>query len=535
MAKVLFINPVVREEDVPRHIPYGMALLASIAMNRGHQIQVYDANAWRKGDEILIQVLEADDWDVVAIGGLTTTYNYVKKTFKMAREYSPDSLLMAGGGFLTSMPKEIMEWIPEIDLGVVGEAYVTFPEILDMLDEGNKNFSPTLGVIRRETDGKPVLNATRPNINNLDDLPWPAWDLFPLDIYFQNSANLFSEEGFTSKRRLDVMGSVGCGLICRYCWHLGTTGEMLVEEDEQGENDVVFTYGRNIRYFSAKYIVKMVKHLHENYDIDLASFIDENFMTMNAYSKGSWLRELCEEWIAEGLQPTCRRDGVPHDENCTGVHWNGTSHAGLHNPKILKLMHEAGCSHLVYGLEAFDPVILKNLGKGATKKMNMESVKICLDSGIKPIPNVIIGFPEESFDSIRAMIEALTELNITAMPHFATPYPGSEWFYTYKQTIIEQYGGDLEAFIKDLGDASQISTVISHKFSAMELLGLQNFVYTKNLRLLNQAEHHWGNADELMNQIASPAPSFNIRRNKERSPIEESRRSFDGEFVEADA
>ena len=34
MAKVLFINPVVREEDVPRHVPYGIALLAAIAMNR---------------------------------------------------------------------------------------------------------------------------------------------------------------------------------------------------------------------------------------------------------------------------------------------------------------------------------------------------------------------------------------------------------------------------------------------------------------------------------------------------------------------
>ena len=49
MAKILFVNPVVREEDVPRHIPYGIAMLASIAINNGHQVQIYDANAWRKG------------------------------------------------------------------------------------------------------------------------------------------------------------------------------------------------------------------------------------------------------------------------------------------------------------------------------------------------------------------------------------------------------------------------------------------------------------------------------------------------------
>ena len=73
MAKVLFINPVIREKDVPRHVPYGMGVLASLAMNAGHLVQVYDANAWRLGDDVLRQVLEADDWDVVAAGGITTT------------------------------------------------------------------------------------------------------------------------------------------------------------------------------------------------------------------------------------------------------------------------------------------------------------------------------------------------------------------------------------------------------------------------------------------------------------------------------
>ena len=63
MAKVLFINPTVREEDVPRHVPYGIALLAAIAMERGHQVQVYDENAWRLGPEARKDVLEADDWE----------------------------------------------------------------------------------------------------------------------------------------------------------------------------------------------------------------------------------------------------------------------------------------------------------------------------------------------------------------------------------------------------------------------------------------------------------------------------------------
>src|SRR5207247_706603 len=137
--------PVVREEDVPRHIPYGIALLAAIAQKKGHQVAVYDANAWRQPITKVGDACKADDWDVIAIGGLTTTYNFIKQACRIAKAAAPESLLVAGGGFLTSMPADIMSWIPEIDVGVVGEAFVTFPEILQMVDEGDRDFSQTPG------------------------------------------------------------------------------------------------------------------------------------------------------------------------------------------------------------------------------------------------------------------------------------------------------------------------------------------------------------------------------------------------------
>ena len=102
MAKVLFINPVVREEDVPRHVPYGIALLAAIGIEAGHQIQVFDQNAWRTGEETLREVLQADDWDVVAMGGITTTYGSIKENVRISREECPDTVIMLGGGILTS-------------------------------------------------------------------------------------------------------------------------------------------------------------------------------------------------------------------------------------------------------------------------------------------------------------------------------------------------------------------------------------------------------------------------------------------------
>lgn len=527
------INPVIREEDLPKHIPYGPALLAGIAIEKGHQVQFYDENAWRKGPEVIAQVCAADDWDVIALGGLTTTYGSIKKTLKIIKQISPRAFIIAGGGFMTSMPLDIMGWLKDIDLGIIGEAFVTWPEVLEQIDRKDFDFSKTLGVCYRDKTGKPQLSPVRPNIHDLDVLPYPAWDLLPLEIYFKNSRLMYSEASYMAKRRIDIMGSLGCSLVCKFCWHLGTTGDMIVEKNEKGENDVRFTYGRNIRYNSPKYIVKMVKTLVEKYQVDFVTFVDENLMTMDVASGRKWMKELCELWAKEGLQPTSRRDGVPDSENKSGVFWSGTSHASLATKEVLQMMYKAGCSHLVYGIETFDPTILKDLGKGVNQKNNVQALQTCSDTGIIPIPNIIIGFPQESFESIRTTIEWLIKLGIHCRPHFATPYPGSEWYYAYKDSILQQYNGNLEAFIEDLGDASKITATISHKFSATQLLGLQQIVMQRNIRLLELTEKHWSGADAIITPLAVPKQSFNMVKKKVNAPIEEADKNISLEKADA--
>ncbi len=509
MAKVLFVNPIVREEDVPRHVPYGIALLAAIAMREGHKVAVFDANAHRVGMRELADACKAAEWDVVAIGGLTTTYGYIRRAVKVIKEAAPKAILLAGGGFITSMPREIMQWLPQIDVGLLGECFRTWPEVLRMVDEGERDFSRTLGVVYRNGD-EPVLTEARPVIHDLDELPFPAWELFPLEeVYFKNSQALFSEEIYSCKRRIDINASYGCSLICRYCWHLGTTGDMLVKPDGAGKNDVVFTYGRNIRYHSPAYIGEMVSQLRDKYSVDFCTFLDENLMTMDSSSRYTWLPSVCDEWERRGLAPDASGKG--------GVHWAGTSHASLYRASTLARMREVGCSHLVYGLESFDPGILKRLGKGTNRDNNIRAVRDTLAAGIAPIPNIIIGFPEESFESIRNTISGLLELGIHVRPHFATAYPGSEWYYTYKESIIEQYGGSLEAYVADLGDATKITATISQNFSAIELVGLQELVARRDLRLLELTERTWmAHASPLVEKHSS----FNFEPKRHNGPLE---------------
>src|SRR3989338_7466596 len=145
-------------------------------------------------------------------------------------------------------------------------------------------------------------------------------------------------------------------------------------------------------------------------------------------------------------------------------------------------------SHLVYGYETFSPRVMKTIGKGATPETNERSLRWTMAAGVRPIPNQIIGFPDEDFDSLRDNVTAWNRLGLQVKPFFATPYPGTEWYYKYKPRILEQYYGDLEAFLLDVGDATRITANICRKFSAVELYGLRELMVHRDQRRLDRYE-----------------------------------------------
>jgi radical SAM superfamily enzyme YgiQ (UPF0313 family) len=295
---------------------------------------------------------------VIALGGITTAYGSIKAIVSQARRICPRAVIVLGGGVLTSLPEEIMALLPEVDVGVIGEAYATFPELLALIDSGSRDWSRIDGTISLGPANIPVYGRQRALMHDLDSLPYPAWELFPLEeVYFRNSEMLFSVEGMLSTRRLDINASYGCSLVCRFCYHLGIAGDMRYEPRKDGGIRIAFDepghYTRDIRYHSPDYVVELALYAKKRFGIDYVAFLDENLMTMDAASKRTWLKQICELWIKAGLQPDCARDGRAHDRDCLGVHWDGTSHATLVNREVLGRMRQAGCASLVYGYESF--------------------------------------------------------------------------------------------------------------------------------------------------------------------------------------
>ena len=489
MARILLVNPVIRGDDKPRHVPFGLAQLAAIINKAGHSLQVFDCNAWRPSSQQIISVLKAEEWDVIGIGGLATTYGFIKSFLQKARKICPSCKLIVGGGVITPISREIMSFCPEIDIGVIGEGYQTILDILDNIDAKTEKWDHVDGIAWRGTSGEIVINKLRELLDDLDSLPFPAWEYFPLEIYFKNSSLLLSEEAMLSQKRLEFCCSYGCLYKCKYCFHLGLSGELDFDPQEDDKGQINITRNRTVRYHSPEYVVDLAVYSRKKFDVDFISFLDENFMFLDRLSKGKWMDSFEKLWLQNDLQPECCKSKTTHDPNqCKGVHWGTSCHPALADELLLKRIRKLGCSHLDFGFESFSDDVLKGAGKGATKKMNIKALKASMKAGIRAIPNQIIGFPNESFESILTNIDAWETLGIQSYPFFATPYPGTEWFETYKDKILEQYDGNLEDFLLDLGDATKITAVISRNFNAVELLGLRELMAVRDKKRIKAYE-----------------------------------------------
>ena len=113
-------------------------------------------------------------------------------------------------------------------------------------------------------------------------------------------------------------------------------------------------------------------------------------------------------------------------------------------------------------------------------------------------------------------------------PHFATAYPGSEWFTVSRKKIEEQYAGygkkyglhdDLEAYILDLGDASRVSATISTNFNAVELIGLREMMVHRQYDKIDQYEKEWRKKHKIKDGYPSTLVESEIKNFENKKKI----------------
>ena len=494
--KVLLINPPVRQRQGPQDIPVGLAMIASITKQEGHQIAFLDLNANRVPLQVAANEIMIDDYDIIGIGGLSSQYKEIKQILPICRQIHPDALIVAGGGFVTYMPDKMLKLRPEIDIIAIGEAEETWA---DFLREGpHGDFSKVKGIAFRDKNGKIIFTEPRPLIKDMDTLPYPAYELLDLDKYSENYQFCLSEEMLTTKRKIHMITERGCPRQCTFCTHNGMSRWdqiVSVGKEKVRELDDEFGFQQIARFNSPKFVVKHLKFLTEQYNLGYVFIADENLT-----SNRKRTIELCNLMIKEGLP--------------NKVKWGTAGDAASVDDDVIALMKKAGCTFISYGGEsASDKVLKYDIQKGTTRKNNQDAVDIMKRQGMEPIMTFMLGNPHEDVNDILETTDFFVKNNLSCDPFICTPYPGTKLYLDYEQQILEQFDERLaevknlpkgsidedliarwkeralDNFLSSLDDADVLSAHVSQVFNHHDLLGLKALMFAHDMPKILKVAH----------------------------------------------
>ena len=431
--KILLINSPVRLGAAPTCIPTGLAQIASHLRNNGFtDVGLLDINGLRLDIEEALQHITDSGPDVIGISGLITTYRFQKDLVGRLRKSGFKGTIISGGGCATSV-SEYMRKSADIDIFAIGEGEHTMLELAIALRDKTA-LSEVAGIVYKDAT-EYIATSPRTNDNNLDLLPFPAYDLLPVDNYAVN--NIWGDkkaknkyEGFDKyevKRDMNVISSRGCPFSCNYCYHLFGRGKY--------------------RFRSAENIIEEVNLLKDKYDIDFISFVDDNMLTNK-----NRMVEFCALMESTGVKWAClgRVDDITNE--------------------YVKRLKGAGCLGIGFGFESGSLAILKNMDKKATLEQGIKAVDVIRNNDIYANGTFILGYPGENWETVKETKAFCEKIEIQQHFFFATPYPGTTLWDIARLKIDDE-----DAFIERLGDADEFLINLS-ELSDDELFEAKRFL-----------------------------------------------------------
>lgn len=361
--------------------PMGLVYLASVLRNEGAKVNLVDANVeGLNEDEVAKKILDTGS-RIVGFTSTTPLFRWTMNIIRTLRKNRKDLIILMGGPHPSMMPDKILE-TGLVDIVVRGEGENTIKELHQYFTNGKLSLND-IRSISYITDGKIIHNPERPLIENLDELPFPSWDLLPIEKYHSVARNRLS---------LPIMTSRGCPFNCVFCY--------------KG------IYGRRYRTRSPENIIKEIKYLRDRYGIQEMTILDDNF-TLNVKR----VLDICDRIVQEKLV----------------LPWS-TPNGIRANPATLELfekMKAAGCYRIYVGIESGDERVLEFIDKGITLEEVKAIFSLAKQAGLETVAMFMIGNLTETEETIDKTINLSIKLDPDlAQFTITTPYPGTKMHET---------------------------------------------------------------------------------------------------------
>ena len=342
--------------------PIGIALLAAyIRRELEWSVQIYDSTFLPDLNRIQ-QYLEREQPDYVGVGMSTLMLGEGLEVCRIAKKLG--SRVFVGGPHPTTNPDKMMEE-ESIDAVVIGEGEQITVELLKMWQQ--QVCVPIAGAhIRNPDTGEVWSSNERQPVEDLDTLPFPAWDLIDMEAYFDAWGQLDSVA--PGLRGVNITASRGCPFSCTFC---------------QPVLDKIF--GRKLRQRTPGSVVAELRMLKQLYDIEAYWFTDDTFTTNRR-----WVEAFCDAMEESGLE----------------LIFGCTTRANLIPEDMMQRLVGVGLRKIGIGLESATDHIREVLyQKGVSDDAVVETVHLAEKYGVQVLLFLMLGAPDESrrdmLDTIR--------------------------------------------------------------------------------------------------------------------------------------
>lgn len=385
MSRVLFFNAPVRKNvyfgtNVKIGTPnYPHLTFATLAGNlKNHQVKILDLDLISNYQEFLDLTIKKFKPDYIASTAKTTEYLAVKDIMIKIKENFPSSVTIIGGPHISAFPEEIARESC-FDIVVIGEGDYVLPEILS-----KTSLKDVSGIIYKEEESKKLhYTGKRDLIKDINQLPYPAWNLFDLTKY--SNSRLSSRKNPVGH----IETSRGCAYQCNFCNKL--------------------TFGTLFRVKEPKRVVDEMEYM-------LKCGFKEIHITDDSFTQNMpRAKEVCREIIRRGLKfPWSLINGV---------------RVNLVDEEFFRLAKKAGCWQVGLGIETGSQRVLNRINKKITLEQVSRAVKLADKIGLDTFGFFIFGLAGETEKSMEKTLQFSKSLPLTtAKFDVCIPYPGTKYY-----------------------------------------------------------------------------------------------------------
>jgi radical SAM superfamily enzyme YgiQ (UPF0313 family) len=344
--------------------------------------------------EEIVERIERDT-DLIGVSCMfSQDWPEIRRLIRMVRHRFPGVRIVAGGEHITATPAFTLGSTPEVDVCVLGEGEETIVDLATAADAGG-SFDAIPGLVIR-ADGSTRSTGSRQRIRNLDDIPWPAWDLVPLDHYLDHGLGY----GVNRGRSMPMIATRGCPYECTFC-----------------SNPEMWTTSWYAR--DPEKVLDEIQAYQERYGASNFDFYD-----LTAIVKRSWIAQFTQSILDRRMVFTWQLPSGTRSEAIDG--------------EISRLLYASGCRNMSYAPESGSPEVLDRIKKVVKLDRLEASVVGAVRAGLNVKLNIIMGFPNESRRELGQTLRFLARMGLAGVHDMSislfSPYPGSELYHELRKS-----------------------------------------------------------------------------------------------------